>query len=117
MGLDEPPTAVFCYNDMTAIGLLRAARETGLTIPEDLAVVGFDDILLASYVSPSLTTIAQSKAEMGQLAMHMALDLMQTTNPAAEGISDIVVKGKLIKRESSASVFTFQSRILLGGYR
>ncbi len=101
LGLDEPPTAVFCYNDLTAIGLLRAAREAGLAVPHDLAVVGFDDILLASYVFPPLTTIAQPKAEMGQRAMQMALALMKTKDPAEEGISDIIVKGQLIVRESS----------------
>jgi DNA-binding LacI/PurR family transcriptional regulator len=103
MGLTEPPTAVFCYNDMTAIGLLKAVREAGLAVPQDLAVVGFDDILLASYVCPPLTTIAQPKLEMGQRAMQMALDLMLSDNPAAEGLSDIVVKGRLIVRESSAA--------------
>jgi DNA-binding LacI/PurR family transcriptional regulator len=101
MGLDEPPTAVFCYNDMTAIGLLRAAREAGLSVPQDLAVVGFDDILLASYVCPPLTTIAQPKAKMGQQAMQMALALMATKDPTAEKFSNIVLKGKLIVRESS----------------
>jgi DNA-binding LacI/PurR family transcriptional regulator len=99
--VDEPPTAVFCYNDMTAIGLLRAAREAGLSVPQDLAVVGFDDILLASYVCPPLTTIAQPKARMGQQAMQMALALMATEDPAAEEFSNIVLKGKLVVRESS----------------
>jgi DNA-binding LacI/PurR family transcriptional regulator len=103
MGLDEPPTAIFCYNDMTAIGLLRAAREAGLSVPKDLAVVGFDDILLASYVCPPLTTVAQPKIEMGQRAMEMAFALIKSKDPADEGISDIVVKGQLIVRESSAA--------------
>jgi DNA-binding LacI/PurR family transcriptional regulator len=101
MELQEPPTAVFCYNDMTAIGLLRAAREVGLAVPQDLAVVGFDDILLASYVYPSLTTIAQPKVEMGRQAMHMALALMRAKDPSEEGISNVVVKGKIVVREST----------------
>lgn len=101
MALAEPPTAVFCYNDMMAIGLLRAARETGLAVPTDLAVVGFDDVLLASYVFPPLTTIAQPKIDMGQRAMEMALALIKTEDPVKAGISDIVVKGQLIVRESS----------------
>jgi LacI family transcriptional regulator len=86
---------------MTAIGLLRAAREAGLGIPRDLSVVGFDDILLASYVCPSLTTIAQPKAEMGRRALQMALALMTSQDPAAEGLSNIVVEGQLVVRESS----------------
>jgi DNA-binding LacI/PurR family transcriptional regulator len=101
IGSDKPPTAVFCYNDMTAIGLLRAAREAGLDVPQDLSVVGFDDILLASYVCPALTTIAQPKAEMGRRALQMALALMTSQDPAAEGISNIVVQGQLVVRESS----------------
>jgi len=104
MELDEPPTAVFCYNDMTAIGLLRAAREAGLYVPQDLAVVGFDDILLASYVCPSLTTIAQPKAEMGRRALKMALALMTTQDPAAEGIFNVVARGQLVVRESSRAI-------------
>lgn len=101
MGLVEPPTAVFCYNDMTAIGLLRTARERSIRIPESLAVVGFDDIPLAAYVDPPLTTIAQPKFEMGQLAMGMLLNLMQAGTPAGERLSNPVVQGQLIVREST----------------
>ena len=97
--LPEPPTAVFCYNDMTAIGLLHAARQAGLSIPQDLSVVGFDDIPFALYVSPALTTISQPQFEMGQQAMQMALDLMKA--PSGAQISDINIKGELIVRESS----------------
>jgi DNA-binding LacI/PurR family transcriptional regulator len=101
LGLDEPPTAVFCYNDMTAIGLLRAAREAGLAVPQDLAVVGFDDISLASYVCPPLTTIAQPKAEMGQQSMQMILGLIEAEDLAATSLTNIVLKGQLLVRESS----------------
>jgi len=97
----EPPTAVFCYNDMTAIGLLRAAREAGLAIPRDLSVVGFDDILFASCMYPPLTTVAQPKFEMGEQAMQMALALMLAQAPSSVKVSDIVVKGQLIVRASS----------------
>jgi len=100
VGLAEPPTAVFCYNDMTAIGLLRAARQRHLIVPRDLAVVGFDDIPFASYVCPPLTTVAQPKFEMGRRAVEMVLTLL---DPALAGssISNIVVQGRLIVRESS----------------
>ena len=101
LALEERPTAVFCYNDMTAVGLLRAAREVGLIVPQDLAVVGFDDVLLASYVCPPLTTIAQPKIGMGQQAFQMALALMTATDPTHEGFSDITVRGQLVVRESS----------------
>lgn len=99
--LAQPPTAVFCYNDVTAIGLMCAAREAGLSVPEDLSVVGFDDIPFASYMYPALTTIAQPKFEMGQQAMQMALALMPAHAASAAEVSDIVVKGTLIVRSSS----------------
>lgn len=99
--LDDPPSAVFCYNDMTAIGLLRAARAAGLSVPADLAVVGFDDILLASYVCPPLTTIAQPKAEMGQTAVEMALALIAAEDSGECQVSNTVVQGQLVVRESS----------------
>ncbi|WP_352428968.1 LacI family DNA-binding transcriptional regulator [Thermoflexus sp.] len=71
------PTAVFCYNDMTAIGALKAARAAGLRVPEDLSVVGFDDILFAAYTEPPLTTVAQPKYEMGRTAMGLLLRLLE----------------------------------------
>ncbi len=100
--LSELPTAVFCYNDMTAIGLIHAARQAGLSVPGDIAVVGFDDIPFARYFYPPLTTIAQPKVEMGQLAMKMALSLMNI-NEEEEGeeLSNIVVQGELIVRAST----------------
>jgi DNA-binding LacI/PurR family transcriptional regulator len=104
VAMDESPSAVFCYNDMTAIGLLRAARQADLSIPRDLAVVGFDDIPFASYVHPSLTTVAQPKAEMGRQAMQMVLDLMEAEDPIELAASNVVVQGKLIVRESSGVV-------------
>jgi DNA-binding LacI/PurR family transcriptional regulator len=82
---------------------VRAARQEGVDVPRDLAVVGFDDIPFASYVSPSLTTVAQPKREMGQLAMEMVLFLMEN-GPREDGsVSNIHVKGQLIVRESSGA--------------
>jgi LacI family repressor for deo operon, udp, cdd, tsx, nupC, and nupG len=98
--LAERPTAVFCYNDMTAIGLISAARWAGLSVPKDLAVVGFDDIPLAAHVYPPLTTVAQPQRDMGRQAMNMALALMAADDSIAP-FSDVVIKGKLIVRESS----------------
>ena len=101
MALEPPPTAVFCYNDMTAIGLLQAVRQAGLRIPEDLAVVGFDDIPFATYVRPALTTIAQPKLQMGQQAMEMVLGLLADGNQAGGKVANVVVQGWLVVRESS----------------
>jgi len=61
-------TAVFAYNDLMAIGAMRACRACGRRVPEDVSVVGFDDVDLAAYVDPPLTTLAQSTAEMGRWA-------------------------------------------------
>jgi len=95
------PTAVFCYNDMTAIGALRALKRRGVRVPHDLSLIGFDNILFATYVDPPLTTIAQPMFEMGQSAMQMALTLIQDPNAA---IKDILIQGKLIVRESTRSI-------------
>lgn len=62
-------TAIVCYNDLTAIGVLRALRDEGLRVPEDVSVVGCDDIAAASWIVPRLTTLAQQKAAMGRLAV------------------------------------------------
>ncbi len=74
--LDAGITAVFCYNDMVAIGVLRACRERGICVPEDLSVIGYDDIKMADYVTPALTTIHQPKERLGRLATEMLLDLL-----------------------------------------
>lgn len=113
MALPSPPTAAFCYNDVTAIGLIHAARQAGLSVPRDLAVVGFDDIPFALYISPSLTTIAQPKPEMGRSAVEMMMTLLSHGHresagaPASGGQDsplpsrDVVVLGRLIVREST----------------
>jgi LacI family repressor for deo operon, udp, cdd, tsx, nupC, and nupG len=101
MALDEPPTAIFCYNDMTAVGLMHAVWEAGLSVPQNLAVVGFDDIPLASCVQPPLTSIAQPTSMMGGRAVEMVLALMANGSPATADVSNIVVQGHLVVRESS----------------
>ncbi len=74
--LDSGITAVFCYNDMIAIGVLIACRERGIAVPQELSVIGFDDIKMTSYVTPPLTTIHQPKVELGRLAAQVMLDLL-----------------------------------------
>jgi LacI family transcriptional regulator len=73
--LPEPPTAVFAGSDETAAGVLEAARERGLRIPEDLSVVGFDDTEVARLSSPALTTVRQPLGDMGKVALRTALRL------------------------------------------
>ncbi len=69
-------TAIFCYNDMMAIGGLMACREQRIALPETLSIVGFDDVNAANFVTPQLTTIRQPKVQLGQLAMHVLLGLL-----------------------------------------
>jgi LacI family transcriptional regulator len=68
LAMDFPPTAIFALNDLMAIGALRAATEAGLRVPEDLAVIGYDDIEFACFTNPPLSTIAQPKDEVGSQA-------------------------------------------------
>ena len=80
--LPERPTAVFTGNDLQALGLYEAAREIGLRIPEDLSVVGFDDLPLARWVGPPLTTVRQPLTEMAEVATRMVLDLAHGRKPS-----------------------------------
>jgi DNA-binding LacI/PurR family transcriptional regulator len=97
--LPQPPTAVFCYNDMSALGALGAIHQSGLRVPEDISLVGFDDLFFASYTQPPLTTVRQPRQRMGLLAMEILLKLMSGQDSA----DTIKVPAELIVRESSAS--------------
>ncbi len=92
------PTAIFCYNDMTAIGALHALKQRGIRVPQDVSLVGFDDIAFAAYCDPPLTTIRQPMFEMGKRATQMALTLMR--DPAIP-VPDVIIPGELITRASS----------------
>jgi DNA-binding LacI/PurR family transcriptional regulator len=98
LALPEPPTAVCCYNDMSALGAMRSIRLRGLRVPEDISVVGFDDLFLASYTQPPLTTVRQPMRRMGQLAMESLFRLMS----GEESEIRIRVDAELIVRESTA---------------
>ena len=73
----QRPTAIFAANDLTALGIIWEARNRGLKVPQDLSVVGLDDIELGAQISPSLTTVTLPRYEIGSLAMHMLLEQMQ----------------------------------------
>jgi LacI family transcriptional regulator len=77
LALPEPPTAIFASNDVMAFGVMEAVRDRGLRIPEDISIVGFDNIPQAEHVSPQLTTIEQPLADMGREAAHMLLAMIQ----------------------------------------
>lgn len=92
-------TAIFGFNDMAAIGAMRAIHEAGLRVPEDVSVVGFDDIEHASFHTPSLTTVRQPLHNMGKLAAETLLNQIQ--NPNAPTNPEILVKPQLMAREST----------------
>ena len=77
LSLPEPPTAVFAANDVTAMRAIAAAQARGLIVPDDLSVVGFDDIPDATLSTPSLTTVRQPLQAMGHAAMRMLLDILE----------------------------------------
>ncbi|MGN8050919.1 LacI family DNA-binding transcriptional regulator [Curtobacterium sp. 22159] len=77
LSMPDRPTAVFAANDSSAVGVLRAASELGLRVPEDLSVVGFDDVPQASMTTPPLTTVAQPLTELGSRAVDMLLTMLR----------------------------------------
>lgn len=93
------PSAIFACNDLMAMGIYRYAHEKGLSIPDELSIVGFDDVRLAAYANPPLTTVRQSKHEMGSLAIRLLMERMNQPDlaPRLE-----VLATELIVRESTA---------------
>lgn len=77
LDLAEPPDAVFCYNDLLAIGAMRAVLSRGLRVPQDIAVVGFDDITEGHFTTPALTTIAPDKERIAELAVTRLLERIE----------------------------------------
>lgn len=92
------PTAILAANDLTALGVLWEARNVGLRLPEDLSIVGLDDIDLASKVTPALTTIALPRFEAGQLAMQIMLSMLGTPTPQLYSQS---IPTRLVIRDST----------------
>lgn len=90
-------TAIFCASDLMALGCIKAAQKLGRTVPEQLSVIGYDDILLASYVTPSLSTIAQNKALLGYSAAKLLIQMLEgEAKPQS-----IIIETELIERESA----------------
>jgi LacI family transcriptional regulator len=96
----EPaPTALFCANDLIAAGALAAARERGLSVPDDLSVVGFDDSFFASVMTPALTTVRQPLARLGREAAEIAIDSIEGTR---QDPVRLTLPVELVVRESTA---------------
>ncbi len=96
------PTAVTCYNDLVAIGVYRALRELGLSVPDDVSVVGYDDIDIAQYASVPLTTVRVPKREMGGRAAELLINSIES---AGDGEYErVFLETKLVVRESTTRV-------------
>lgn len=98
----DQPTAVFAATDAIAIGLLQAAFQRGISVPRHVSLIGFDDIDLAAFTIPPLTTIRQSGVEMGQLAANLLLDMIEQER-TSDQVTDIVLTPTLIVRQSTAA--------------
>jgi LacI family transcriptional regulator len=94
-----PFTALFGYNDNSAIGAIRAIHEAGLRVPEDISVVGFDDIQSAAYCTPPLTTVRQPLEKMGEIAARSLLDRIENREPF---IPEIAIEPEFVVRKSTA---------------
>jgi DNA-binding LacI/PurR family transcriptional regulator len=95
------PTAVFVANDLDAIGAMKAVKEKGLKIPEDISLIGFDDIQLASFTEPSLTTVRQPIYEMGTTAINLLVQLIEGKKKEPLKVE---LPTQLIIRESSGGI-------------
>lgn len=108
---EDRPTAVTCYNDLVALGLIRALGELGLRVPEDVSIIGYDDIQMASYAGVPLTTIRVPKIEMGIQAAKL---LIRHVGDAAD-IEKIILKAELIERETTTRLRAPADTVLSDG--
>jgi len=100
LALQAPPTAVFASSDVMAIGALMAIQEEGLQVPNDVSLVGFDDIAEASTTTPKLTTVSQPKYQTGQVAAQLLFDRVEGASPGER--QKIVLSHQLVIRDSTA---------------
>ena len=100
INLTDAPTAIFAANDLMALGAIYAVQESGLMVPDDIAIVGYDDQPIASFVRPAITTITLPCYEMGKASARLLLNLMENKVSDPE---EIKVPGNLIIRQSCGS--------------
>ncbi len=100
LSLDDPPTAVFAANDIIALGALKAAQSMNRRVPEDISIIGMDDIYPAALVSPALTTVAKPKYDIGARAAQLLLEQLQDSS--AEQRQHILLPCSLVIRDSTA---------------
>ena len=109
LSLPNRPTAIVCSNDMTALGVMHKCHEEGLSIPRDLSLVGFDDITLAQFVLPPLTTVRMSQTELARLAFNALLAELESSEVSEHG-TEYVLETSLVLRDSTALVSTVAKR-------
>ena len=92
--MDHPPTAVFCANDIQAIGALSECRDAGVAVPGEISIVGFDDLPIAQYITPKLTTVRVPAQEMGDSAAKRLIAAVKTGAPVLplEFSTDLVIR-------------------------
>jgi len=95
------PTAIMCSNDMTAIGVMREAFDCGISIPQELSVIGFDDVRLSQFVIPPLTTIQMSQSEIARLAFKALITEVERDDPDPNG-TEYLLQTNLVLRKSTA---------------
>jgi len=101
------PTAIICYNDMMAIGVLKALDSAGVKVPEEISVTGFDNISMSAFTSPALTTLDQPKRSIGKEACQLLLSLLRTQeNEHPFEPKEKILKGKLLVRQSTTRPYT-----------
>ena len=105
LSLSERPTALVCYNDMLAVGVLKGLQQAGIRVPEEMSVSGFDNIVFSAYTNPPLTTFDQPKQFIGAEAARLLLDLLES--PTCDGSTACpkvrMLKGRLLVRKSTAA--------------
>jgi LacI family transcriptional regulator len=99
LGLPDPPTAIFASSDVAAFGVLSAARDAGLRVPDDLSVLGFDDIVEAAWLGPGLSTVRQPLREMGRVAVQRLISLL--ADPSRPAVR-VVMDTELVVRNTTA---------------
>jgi len=99
--LNDPPTAVLCSNDMTAIGVLREAYEQDIKIPEELSVVGFDNIHLAEFTTPPLTTVQMSQHDLAKIAFDALLHEVEYGSTSPERHNYELVTSLVLRRSTA----------------
>jgi len=97
----ERPSAIFCFNDEMAFGVLQIARRWGMRVPDDVSIVGFDDIRFSRHMDPPLTTIAQPMREIGEGTVRLLLDIL---SGKTIGPTSVTLPHKLVVRSSTGRV-------------